>query len=1583
MRKVLHRLGSAVLILSMVGTSVSMPANVFQPETTVHAEVAENKDVQKVSDIMQVKVDDKAVTDLQLYYNGVYETKVQLEAGTHQIQLLKNNGTYQTKKSITVEDTTDVFVRVKDGVVVDSVNNKDQFHTAAFVGNFEAITFLDESDNPYKIDKWNPADTNADLAYLGGGIFVKTFHFEALDEAIELPDGGYKVALDDAWNVSYGNGSDNIALTLPAGANKLTVFVDTFSGKVYDSVRSGIYNVNQNSGNLEFPAFDLNVSLIGTVRCDESANWSPDKTGYEFRQLTDSLYIYETKLSKGTYSYKTVFNYAKWYEFATGDKGFSLSEDSKVVFLYDANTQALYDSVKDEDMVAQMLNMKAAEAVSKVQDNANGTTTFITTQANEGDTVQLVYAPKSNVTETTTVSLKEGTNSKGKFNGTFVSDSIYFGDDALDYVFYYEINGKRVLDDVASVVTVDEETYSEYKRDAFTGRLITVPGTFPGPSWNAASNSMEYCGNGLYQYTFANVPAGNYEFKIATGTWDENYGVDGIASGANYAVSVPKKQDITVYYTDLTTHRAVTSLSYQFAEISLTGDGVNTKLEDPGLTGIFKATVTLEAGIYSNLVMSYGGKEKKVDTITLSEAKDVTFFFDPATEIFYNDSTKVAVNKDAVKFDSKDTAYKSVYGAVEEGQDVTFSIDTGKDATHAQLIVVGAETKNYEMTLADKGDYATWSTKVSFDTYGQYTYFFAVYFGSYVQIYCDDDGYYGTGKLTDLSDLKAYDIVVYKKGYKTPDWMKNAVVYQIFPDRFFNADTDNDKAQVSSRGAVDYEFPNDWYTLPENPYQEENNPDGYPADAFKGDKNWNNEMYGGDLEGITERIEYLKALGVNVIYLNPVFSSISSHRYDATDYRKIDPILGDLGDFKELVNVAEENNMHIVLDGVFNHVSDDSIYFDRYYKFVGENGKVGAYPYWAYVYDYMNENKDATKAQAEEKAKSYFKSMGVTDFSYTEWFLINPTFMKDEKGEDVKDTIGDRRDLPVYSYEGWWGYDSMPVIMSTEGSEYQTGNWADQIIDGEDCVTKYWISQGSNGWRLDVANEVSDETWQHFRQSVKSLDSDAVIIGEIWDDATEYILGDMYDSVMNYMFRNAVLDFAKGGSAKDSQKQLEKLRERYPREAFYAMMNLVGSHDTTRLLSFLDGVDDDRKQTDVAHAFPTYENTSSDAKQSQYLVAMIQMTYPGAPTIYYGDELGMTGADDPDNRRGMIWGEGNKELVEWYAKLANIRGKYAALRTGEIIPLSFEEKEIMSYIRSDKEDTLFVITNNAADDKKVTFVLPEEYKEVGKTLTDLVSGDTFTVEDGSVTVTVPSRRGVILTRNVKEIHMNYEGLKPGYDASYIVKAEQEKPAPTKIPEPSALPKPSVTPEPSALPKPSAKPVKKAQVIRVAASSYKKEVGCKPFSLGAKAKGTLTYRSSNSSVASVSKKGIVTVKAVGKATITITAAETKTYKKAVKTVTVKVVPKKIGCTLKKHYAKKKYSIKVSWKASKKVSGYEVEYATNGKFAGKKVVKAAGNKSSIVIGNVKKRATYYVRIRTFKIVKGVKYYSGYSNVKKMKI
>lgn len=1596
MRKSLKKVCCYVLSLAMaLSSGVTVPFGQVKAEAS---ETQQSTAALKINSLVTAVVDGTGSRTMNLYANGTYETKLELEAGTHSIQVKVDGTDAGKEKSITLDSAGVVYVRYQDGKVYDSINNEDKkFHTAALTGNFAGIEFLDKDGKRYDIASWKPSDSNGDLDYIGGGIFKKTFLFKELTEDVEIKDGGYKISFDDddTWGYSFGNGSGNIPLTIPKGSTSLTVFVDEINQKVYDSVRSGEVSVTQNSGTVTYPAFDMPVSLIGEVRGSDGT-WDASNTEYDFTQISDKLYVYQKILNTGSYEYKTVFNYEKWYEKSSGNKKIVVSSDNtNVIFVYDAETESLYDSINDNSKLAIMFGMEEEPekpAESQVVNNANGTTTFITTAAaSESSKVQLVYADKDNASETKTVDLTKQTDSKGNYKGAFASDEIFFGDGAQDIIYYYLVDGVKTLDSSAASTKVDEIDYSVYQRDIFTGRPVYVPGTFPGKSWDAASNQMTYEGNGLYSYTFKNVPAANYNFKIAMGTWSENYGANGKFDGENYAVTVTATQDVTVYYTDLTTHMAVTSVDYVFADITMTGTAIpsGTKLTDAGLTGIYSTAVSLPAGTYSDITLKYNGKSYVMDSFTLDGAKEVIFYFDPATEIYYNNSTEKEVDTDSVTYDSKDTVYKSPYGAVEAGTPITFSIKTGSDVTKAKIVIKGKT--NQVTDLTKKSDEDIWSGNVTISEYGQYQYFFVLYYGSSIKIYCDDDGYYGTGVLTDLTSLKPYDLVVYKAGYKTPDWMKNAVIYQIFPDRFYNGNTKNDDAQTTSRGATNYEFIKDWSLLPENPEQEKLHADSYPSNAFFGDGNWSNEIYGGDLQGIVKRIDYLKALGVNVIYLNPVFSSISSHRYDTSDYKEIDPILGDLGDFSELVNVCKKNNMHLILDGVFNHVSDDSIYFDRYYKFVGKNGKVGAYPYWAYVYDYMAEHS-VSQATAESAARTYFKGLGVTDFAYTEWFNVTQTYLTDENGTPVQDTIGDRKGKSVYGYEGWWGYDSMPVIKSTNGSEYQTGNWGSEVIEGSDSIGQYWLKQGSNGWRLDVANEVSDETWQHFRQSVKALNSDNVIIGEIWDDATQYILGDMYDSVMNYVFRNAVLGYVKGQSAKDAMKTLEKIRERYPKEAFYAMMNLVGSHDTTRLLSYLDGIDDDRKQTEVEQAFPSYEKTSEQAKKMQYLTAFIQMTYPGAPTIYYGDELGMTGADDPDNRRAMTWGEGNKELLEWYATLAKIRSVYSELRTGDFEPFDVkvngaDSSNLIGYTRGSGNSKMIVLTNNAAEDITVSLNVGTLLGSTVNKVTDLISGTDYNTAGSTAQVKVPAYKGVILTTNVKTIQIDEEALKPGYDESFKVSDNVPSAAPSVSP--SSSPSSSTSPKPSV--NPSQVPVKKLGKtvgLKVTAKTYSS------VSLSWKAvkdaEGYQVYQHGKNGWTKVAetKKTSCTVKGLVwsgnyayrvRAYATVDKKEVYGAFSSVVKVTTKAVSK--PGKVRKPIAswKEKDKLKISWNKAADATKYEV-YQKTGNGSYKRVKTVTGQ--SVILSNLNRKKTYQFKIRAVKTVNEKSRYGSFSSVVKVK-
>lgn len=1266
---------------------------------------------------------------------------------------LGNNG---DNKALNVTTTGSVTFRVDavKGVVYDTINDPSQFKTTATVTG----SFGTDGDPAY----WNPAYSANDIQYIGGGFYKGTLSLKA---------GSYEYKV--AYNHSWGNGEtgSNVKLSLASGGN-VTFLANPVTGVCTDSINT--------------PAIANTVSLIGEIRNAGNDNWNEKATGYEMSYAGgDGKYIYSGFFPAGTYLYKASLNYS-WdnpIPGGTNNNSITIPDGGKyVVFVCDVSSGKLYDSINNYSDVAMSLGLQVAPTVVKSPViNPNGTVTFS-------------YMDKVNTSVYLAGDMTDWQNGKLPMvknpNTNIWSITLRVGDAVKNHEYKFIVDNNWITD------PLNENTSngnSSFAFPQYNGRKVVIAGsiqTAAGESaWTPSSDktAMIYDGNGLYHLTIPNVPAGNYEYKIAMGSWDpENYGAGGVSYGPNMKLNVPSAQDVTFWYSD-DSHYTVESVDYKKLDISLTGTGIpdGTKLTDTLLTGIYSTKITLNKGTYNDIKAVIGTNTYDFGTIDVSEApKTVTFSFDPITEMAFNDASSLKVDTANLYFDSRDIQYKSPYGAVISGSEVTFNLKAGKDITAAKLILLtNSGTKKIPMELNGSfdTDHNKWTVKYAFDQVEMDKYYFVVSNGSDVKAYSDDDGYYGPGTAGSLNSVKPYGINIYYKNYETPDWLKNAVIYQIFPERFFNGDLTNDYNQKLARGTTPYEFYSDWYGIPEDPAME------YKTDSkgkvikdaagnpvlnpdYKGtigDGNWGNEMYGGDLEGIADKLNYLKSLGVTVIYLNPVSQSISNHRYDTTDYRNIDPLLGHTEDFVNLAQEAHKLGMHVILDGVFNHVSDDSVYFDRYGKYVAAGKPLGAYQYWAKVYNLMNTTGGLSIQDAEKQTQDYFKSKGITDFHYKDWFKI----------DNVKVAAVDN-DPEHYQYEGWWGYDSMPVIQALNGSEYQVASWANEIIDGPDANSRYWLKEGSNGWRLDVANEVSDETWRHFRQAVKS-EGDNAIIGEIWDDASKYLLGDMYDSVMNYRFRNAVLYFVKGTTddgktpttAFDAMNQLELIREEYPKQAFESMMNLVDSHDTQRAISALDGFQKGAKG--VA------EQPSQEALNKMKLISLIQMTYPGAPTIYYGDEAGETGADDPDCRRGMIWGEGNKDLVDWYAELANIRSTYSVLRTGDIVPAAVPQdyqNDVMAYLRSNKDNNALVVVNRK--DTAVTGLqlsIPDTLK--GTKLTNVLNpSDKYTIVDGKVTVDVPAGSGLILVSKYNHVDINENALKDAYSPEFKV---QEKLIPVK------------------------------------------------------------------------------------------------------------------------------------------------------------------------------------------------------------
>ena len=1288
-------------------------------------------------------------TLLKEYKNGIYEItvdfKVAVADGTYKVALNRNwdkaYGDKGENKKINVTAPGKVTFRfnAKTNDVFDSINNPEQFKSSAsLVGTFAQSGGKD----------WTPTDTTFTLDYIGGGFYKKTFSLKAGTYE-------YKVAYNGKWD--NGEVKDNIKITL-AKDTDVSFISNPIEGICTDSIAN--------------PLILGSVSLIGTIR-GGNGDWDQTSKIYDFTNLTgDGKYVYSAFFPAGSYEYKGVEDYA-WAGDglpASGNVKITIPEGGKyVVFVADRAKRTLVDSINNGDSVAGALGLQAPViAVKSPVFNANGSITFNYQDKN----AKQVYLAgdmtnwADNKKEMTLIDIK---------NGIF-SINLRVGDAAKDYGYKFIVDGNWVQDPLNIPTTGDN---SILKIADYAGRKVVLAGTIQGidgsGTWDPASEKtkLNYDGNGNYSLTLKNVPSGSYEYKIAMGSWDpENYGANGVAFGGNISLVVPVQEDVTFWYND-DSHNIVDSTYYKKADIYLKGTGIpaGTKLTDSSLSGIYSTKVTLNKGNYSDVVAVLGGKEYSFGkAYVTTDTKDVTFSFDATTLMTFTDASNTPIAINSLYFSSRDSKYKSPYGATPTDKEITFNLKTGTDITSAKIVLItpnGIQLVDMTKGVAFDATSNKWTGNFKSSKIGQFKYYFVVSNGSDVKAYGDDDGFFGPGKAGQIGTVGYYDLNIYDKNFKTPDWMKNAVVYQIFPDRFFNGDTKNDDAQKLARGTTPYEFYNNWYSIPEDPTLEFiTNADGSqsPNPAYtgtKGDNVWANEMYGGDIDGIQDKLDYLQALGINTLYMTPISKSISNHRYDTTDYKNLDPLLGRTEEFVKLAKEAHKKGMHLIIDGVFNHVSDDSIYFDRYGKYMAKKKPIGAYQYWSRVYDLMNLKK-VTQQVAEKQVTANLASIGITDLHYKDWFIINNTKIDGVTG-----------DPEHYSYEGWAGYTSMPVIQALNGSEYNVKTWSDEIIDGKDANSRLWLKNGSNGWRLDVANEVSDQTWRKFRTAVKQ-EGDNVIIGEIWTDASKYLLGDMYDSVMNYRFRDAVLAYVENKdtgnmSAVQAMNQLEAMREQYPKEAFETMMNLVDSHDTQRIISDFDGA---QKSVKAIAGEP-----SATALAKVKLIPLIQMTYPGAPTIYYGDEAAMPGADDPDNRRGMIWGKGDKSTVEWYAKLANIRNAYPVLRTGDIVPIIVDDAnkaDVMAYSRNGKNNHAVIAINRKSSDIKG--IVLDSKLPVGTVLINaLNSAETYKVAvNGKITVNLPKYSGVILVHKYTSVIVKTADLKDVYDKAYIVPTKEIK-----------------------------------------------------------------------------------------------------------------------------------------------------------------------------------------------------------------
>ena len=543
-------------------------------------------------------------------------------------------------------------------------------------------------------------------------------------------------------------------------------------------------------------------------------------------------------------------------------------------------------------------------------------------------------------------------------------------------------------------------------------------------------------------------------------------------------------------------------------------------------------------------------------------------------------------------FDSRDRFYKSIFGSVEAYKlfKIRLLFPTNKYVKNAVAVFKKdqGDTKFFNLT-SDRnileGGFHTFSGEVSLEE-GLYFYSFLVNTGDGERKILKVQG--GLGDF-EPNGTTPFQLTVYKKGFKTPSHIKGGIIYQIFPDRFF-------------KGANFLNFPSDrfiredWGGIPA--YEQS---DSY---LFIG-----NDYFGGNLKGITEKLDYICSLGVNIIYLNPIFEAHSNHRYNTANYFKIDSLLGSEEDFSNLCKEAKKRGIDIILDGVFSHTGDDSIYFNSKKRY----GEGGAY---------------------NLKTSPYFS-----------WYKFK------KGGAD---------------YESWWGIKSLPEVNENDPS-------FTQFITGENGVIKYWLKKGASGFRLDVADELPDEFLEKIRTAIKTENDEAFLLGEVWEDASnkisygkrrKFLLGNQLDSVMNYPFSDAITDFLTGGNGNVFCEVVMTILENYPPPVLHSLMNHIGTHDTCRILTRL--TKKPKNNYDRSWASKQLLTPEEYKKGVRFLklAAALQYGLVGIPSIYYGDEAGLYGYGDPFCRGCFPWGNEDKDLIEFYKKLGAARRSCSAFIEG-------------------------------------------------------------------------------------------------------------------------------------------------------------------------------------------------------------------------------------------------------------------------------------------------------------------------------
>ena len=615
---------------------------------------------------------------------------------------------------------------------------------------------------------------------------------------------------------------------------------------------------------------------------------------------------------------------------------------------------------------------------------------------------------------------------------------------------------------------------------------------------------------------------------------------------------------------------------------------------------------------------------------------------------------------------SRDLIYRAPFGAAKRSEAVYLAIDVFDDENASCKLRtwqdgIGERLFDMDRTEIDGG--LRFTVSYTPDTTGLVWYSFNVTEGNgHTQKYGAHLGSTGgDGDLWYEFDPPSFQMTVYDER-RVPDWYKNGVVYQIFPDRFKRDENWRDRAEKAIR---------------------EHNKNGTPRaivdnwDEKPCYKRYHNgaierwDFYGGSLKGIEEKLDYIAEMGFTVLYLNPIFEAHSNHRYDTADYRKIDPMLGTDEDFEHLCAEAEKRGISIILDGVFNHTGCDSIYFNRY----GNYDSVGAY----------------------QSASSPYRS----------WYRFY------ENG-----------------YESWWGVEDLPAC------EENDRGYQDFIYGDEDSIVRHWLRKGAKGWRLDVADELPD----FFIEGIKSAavaekGDEALVIGEVWEDASNkiaygekrnYLMGKELDSVMNYPFRDCVKYFFLGKmTAQEVAEKLWTLYENYPREAFYSTLNSLGTHDRARILTVL-GDADPNLPDNMQFEFRLSDEKRNLAKARLLVATVMQMTMPGVPCVYYGDDAGLEGYTDPYNRGTMPWDDIDETCNEIVRNCIALRKSVPALVDGDFEPFALSD-DILGFKRTKGDETIVALFNRQQG-RNTDIEIPA----YGERVHELMRGRRAEIKDGKV-----------------------------------------------------------------------------------------------------------------------------------------------------------------------------------------------------------------------------------------------------------